>query len=262
MRKENHMSKRMLKTGLVGVVLAGASLLAFPAVVSAATPSATGATGASGAKGATGVTSTSANFNKNQQALEAQLAARLTQLTRLSADVKAATDLSAAHLAVLDLNIATATTSITSLSANVPTDTTGAELAADRATMLKDNRVYAVLTPQVFLTIEADTTSSQVASFEANESTLQSSVNVLQGQPGYKNAENHYANFTKRVNAAASASSNVTVDVIAQTPSDYPGDTHIFVKANEALLSANVDLAYASYDESVIGLASGGYTGP
>jgi hypothetical protein len=250
------MLKKILQTGLVGAVLAGGSLIAFPSIVSASSRPSKGATGA------TGVVVTSASFNKEKLALEAALSDRQTQLTRLSADVKVATDLSAAHLAVLDTNIAAATLSITSLRVKVPTDTTGAELQADRATMLKDNRVYAVLTPQVFLTIEADTVASQVTTFEANESTLQSSVNVLVGESGYKNAENHYVNFIKRVNAADSASSNVGSAVIAQTPADYPGDTHVFVKANEALLSANIDLAYATYDASVIGLASGGYTGP
>jgi hypothetical protein len=99
-------------------------------------------------------------------------------------------------------------------------------------------------------------------SLEANEPALQSSVTSLLGQHGYKNAFNHYVSFVKSVNQASVLSSDVTTAVLAQTPADYPGDTHVFVRANERLLNADIALAHASYDESVIGLASGGYTGP
>jgi hypothetical protein len=55
----------------------------------------------------------------------------------------------------------------------------------------------------------------------------------------------------------------VTVEgvVLAQTPQGYPGNTKIFVAQNHQILDANIALAYAAYDASIIGLATGGYTG-
>jgi hypothetical protein len=65
----------------------------------------------------------------------------------------------------------------------------------------------------------------------------------------------------KAVNNASVDSNDVATEVLAQTPADYPGDTHVFVRANRELLAAGIALAHASYDASVIGLATGGYTG-
>jgi len=67
--------------------------------------------------------------------------------------------------------------------------------------------------------------------------------------------------FIKSTDLAAGDSTNVTAAVLAQVPADYPGDTHVFVHSNQQLLSADIALAHAYYDISVIGLASGGYLG-
>jgi hypothetical protein len=55
----------------------------------------------------------------------------------------------------------------------------------------------------------------------------------------------------------------VTVEnvVLDQTPQGFPGNTRVFVLQNRQILDANIALAYAAYDASIIGLASGGYTG-
>jgi hypothetical protein len=234
-------TKRTVLAGIAGAALAGGSLLAIPGIASASVRPNTFATA--------------------KVQLESQLTNRTAQLSRLGADVTAAKSLTPAHVTALDANIATATANISALVASVQAATTGAQLKADREAMVKQNRVYAVLTPQVFETIEADQISSQVVTFQASEPTLQSSVNLLVGQPGYTNAENHYVSFVKSVNLANENATNVATEVLLQTPADYPGDTHVFVRANRSLLAADIALAHATYDESVIGLASGGYTG-
>ena len=234
------MGKRILRTGLVGAVLASGTMLAMPGMASA---------------------SSSRHFKQDQTKLEAQLVSRVGQLGRLSADVAAATTLTAAHAALLNARITADTANVNALVAKVPTDTTVAELNTDRAAMLRDNRVFAVVTPQVFQTIEADGIALQVSTDEGNETSLQASVTSLIGQHGYTNALNHYMAFVRSVNAAATDSADVTTAELAQTPADYPGDTHVFVHANGELLNADLALAHAAYDVTVIGLASGGYTG-
>lgn len=250
------MSKHALQAGFVSALLAGGSLFAMAGAANAAPTTSTTST-------TTKSTSTkSTSFLNQQKLLEQQLTIRTSQLTHLSADITAAAKtLTPAHLLVLNTNVATATTNINALIAKVPTDTTNAELKTDRSSMLKQNRVFAVLTPQVYLTIEADSVTARVTTFEGNESSLQAEVTSLVGEPGYKTASNHYQAFVKSVNSAAAEANDVATDVLAQTPSNYPGDTHVFVSANHKLLDANIALAHASYDESVIGLAAGGYAG-
>jgi len=203
----------------------------------------------------------SASFLAAQKALELQLANRSTQLGHLVADVTAATTLSASASSTLQARLSTEEASINALIAKVPTDTTKAELNADRAAMLKDNRVYAVMSPQVFEMIEASVVASQVTMMQGNEATLQSETASIIGLPGYKNALNHYNNYVLRLSNWSTRIVAVESIVIAQTPQGYPGNTKVFVAQNHRILDANIALAYAGYDASIIGLATGGYTG-
>ena len=234
--------KRRAQVGLAAVALAGGLSVAIAGVASAVP---------------------SQRFINAQHKLEQQLANRVAQLGRLAGDISAAakTTLTSTHATILSNNVSTDTTNINALVLKVPNDTTLAELRFDQKAMYQQNRVYAVITPQVFQTIEADAIAAQVTTFEANETTLQTSVNDLIGQPGYKNALRHFEAFVRAVNNAANDSSRVDAAVLAQIPADYPGDTSVFVHANRELLNADVALAYASYDETIIALASGGYTG-
>jgi len=206
-------------------------------------------------------TTPSASFITAQKALELQLANRATQLQHLVADVNGATSLSASASTTLQARLSSEESSINSLVAKVPTDTTRAELNADRASMLKNNRVYAVMSPQVFEIIEASVVATQVTTLQGNESTLQSEVASLLGQPGYENALNHYDNYVARLSNWSTRILTVEGVVLAQTPQGYPGNTKFFVAENHEILDANIALAHAAYDASIIGLATGGYTG-
>jgi hypothetical protein len=210
---------------------------------------------------ATTTTTPGPGFLTAQKTLEAQLAGRVTRLQHLVADVTAAISLSATASATLQARLSTEQTSINALVAKVPTDTTWAELDADRAAMLKDNRVYAVMSPQVFESIEASVVANQVTAMQGNESTLQTEVASLVGSVGYQNALNHFDNYVARISNWSTRVVTVEDVVLAQAPQGYPGNTATFVAENHAILNANIALAYASYDASIIGLASGGYTG-
>lgn len=238
------MKTQALAAGLVGAALVAGSALGLPGIASAGT-----------------TRRAPASFTQVQAQLEQQLAYRTADLQRLTADVAGAKTLIAAHAAALGARLGTESASIAALSARVPGDTTFAQLGADRAAILRDNRVYAVMTPQVFETIEADAVAAQVTSLQVNEASLQSSVTGLSGQPGYKTALAHYNWYVKAVDRAAATSTNVVAAVLVQTPQNFPRDTHVFVRAIRALLDADLALAHATYDASVVDLASGGYTG-
>ncbi|MGD0851891.1 MAG: hypothetical protein ABSA07_00865 [Acidimicrobiales bacterium] len=241
--------KNLTTRSFAALALVAAMSIALPTVAYA------------GSTTTTTTTVPSASFIAAQKALEAQLANRATQLTHLVADVTAATTLSASTSAVLQARLSTEQTSINALIAKVPNDTTRAELNADRSAMLKDNRVYAVMSPQVFEMIEASVVAGQVTTMQGNESTLQSEVASIVGLPGYKNALNHFNNYVARLSNWSTRIVNVEEIVLAQTPQGYPGNTKVFVAQNHRILDANLALAYAAYDASIIGLATGGYTG-
>ena len=246
--------KNMTTRSIAVLALVAAMGISFPAVAYAGSPP-------SPSSSTTSAAAPSASFVTAQKALEVQLANRATQLQHLVADVTGASSLTANAATTLQARLSTEESSINSLVAKVPTDTTKAELNTDRAAMLKDNRVYAVMSPQVFEMIDASVVASRVTTMQGNESTLQSEVASILGLPGYKNALNHYNNYVARLSNWSTRIVTVEGVVLAQTPQGYPGNTKFFVAKNHEILDANIALAYAAYDASIIGLATGGYTG-
>jgi hypothetical protein len=202
-----------------------------------------------------------ARFLTAQKQLETRLALRTTRLANLQSDIGAAKSLTAVHAVLLTTRVTAEQGEIAALVAKVPTDTTYAELNADRSAMVKDNRVFAVMSPQVFETIGGDAVLGEESILASQQSTLLTEVNSLVGEPGYANALNHYNNFVHRTSGVSTNVVRVEANELNQTPQGYPGNTHVFVTANKAILQANISLAYASYDASVIGLATGGYAG-
>jgi hypothetical protein len=203
----------------------------------------------------------SSKITQFQQQLEQQLTYRVNQLQVLSTDVTKATALTPSDASTLAARLTAATANINTLLAQVPKDTTMVELRAAQRTMIQGNRVFAVLTPQVFQVIEADSVAAQAATLQSGEAALLAEIDTLAGQPGYANALRHDTAYVADVNLAAADSAHVSTVVIAQLPQDFPGDTHVFVNANHQLLAADIALARANYNASIIGLASGGYTG-
>ena len=203
----------------------------------------------------------SSKITQLQQQLEQQLTYRVNQLQVLSTDVTKATALTPSDASTLAARLTAATANINTLLAQVSKDTTMVELRAAQRTMIQGNRVFAVLTPQVFQVIEADSVAAQAATLQSGEAALLAEIDTLAGQPGYANALRHDTAYVADVNLAAADSAHVSTVVIAQLPQDFPGDTHVFVNANHQLLAADIALARANYNASIIGLASGGYTG-
>ena len=203
----------------------------------------------------------SSKITQLQQQLEQQLTYRVNQLQVLSTDVTKATALTPSDASTLAARLTAATANINTLLAQVSKDTTMVELRAAQRTMIQGNRVFAVLTPQVFQVIEADSVAAQAATLQSGEAALLAEIDTLAGQPGYANALRHDTAYVADVNLAAADSAHVSTVVIAQLPQDFPADTHVFVNANHQLLAADIALARANYNASIIGLASGGYTG-
>ena len=199
-------------------------------------------------------------LTRARQALEHQLTIRLDQLKELSNDVTGSSTLSTSDAGTLASRLANATTSISGLLTAAPADNRAA-LRKARRTMIYGNRVFAVLTPQVYEVIGADATAAQVRTMTANEAALQQEVSSLVGQVGYHSARVHLEAYVATVNRAAGEAADVASTVLAQVPAGFPRDRNVFVRANRQLLAADEALDHAAYDQSLVALAAGGYTG-
>lgn len=197
---------------------------------------------------------------KYEQRLMKQLQLRATQLANLSKEVSAATTLTPSDQGVLEQKIAASTTSINGLIQSVPNDTM-AQLRAAYRVMIYQNRVFAVLTPQVYEVISSDTVAGQASALYGEEPQLQADVTAAQGQVGYHNAESHYIAFVRSVANAQADTTRVSATLLAQVPQSYPRDRSLFVHSNRQILAAAEALARAGYDKTIVALATNGYTG-
>ncbi|MDA8295391.1 MAG: hypothetical protein M0004_02175 [Actinomycetota bacterium] len=189
-----------------------------------------------------------------------QLQLRATQLANLSKEVSAATALTASDQGALEQKLASATTSINGLIQAAPNDTLR-ELRSARHTMISANRVFAVLTPEVYEVIASDTVASQAAALAGEEPQLQAEVTAAQGQVGARNAIAHDRAFVRAVSFAQAKTAKVSSALVAETPQDYPRGRGLFIGSNRQILAASEALARASYDKTIVALATNGYTG-
>jgi hypothetical protein len=198
-------------------------------------------------------------FSQAQKQVEAALAARLTQLSNLTAEVKAATNLAPSVRATLNTSLTGETGNITALATKVPLDTTFKELNADRYSMIHGNRVYAVMTPQVRDSIEAANDSEVAADLQSQETALGSGIQARKGNRGWRVAWAEFERMTTQVADAGVTLNFVTPLVLAQTPQGFPGNEHAFVQADRDLLNGEILTARASFNRNVIELFIDGY---
>ncbi len=188
------------------------------------------------------------SFSQLQAKLEAQLAVRQSRLAALTTEVSDSTTLTSTDAATLQSRLSTETSNIDALIAKVPNDTTIAELRADQAAMLQDNRVFVVMSPQVHLTIAADTVYAHAGTILANGPTITTELNARVSDEGYARTEALFAFSTAKATAAQSLMTGVSTDVLAQTPAGWPGNWHVFVQARVQILHGRIDLVQSRAD--------------
>lgn len=287
----------MLVGGLVGASQAGASRAAAtsPAGGSAAlaatvTPGGAkaGAVGG-GTKGGTGrgagasrgvaggdagsgrLRCTQARFSAAQQQIEHDLAARAQRLSTLTTLVHkaAAKGLSSSDAAALSA-ILTAEQStidgggIAGLQKAVAAETTCTQLAASARQMVVDFRVFALVTPQVRLTVGHDVASALVARGTAAEPRISARI-AAAARHGrdVAGAERAFTDFQVRISAAGQVLSGTsTSQLLAQTPADYPGDKALLQAGRTTGAKVRADLKAARGDLRTIRQDLTGYSGP
>jgi len=225
-------------------------------VASAARPGHPGSTGGTAAgtpapaAAGSSATCSPANLGAVQARVSLGLSNRVTQLGALSSAVAGAGDLSAADRATLTSDVASEQSGIAGLVAKLPGDTTCQAVIADGRAMVVDFRVYVVMTPQVHLTVSADTESALASKMAGLEPQLQAAIDAAEqaGRNGAA-AQALFSEFEAQVAAATQASSGISAQVLAFTPASYPGswatlraDRATLANGRGALRQADADL--------------------
>lgn len=193
--------------------------------------------------------------------LEHEVTGWVAQVRQLSSDVTASTTLGVNDSSLLAARVAAATSSLDRLRTRLETARPGTALRALRRAANADKKALSVLTSQVIEVIEADAVGAKLASLRGDERTLDAEVASLVGQPGHQLAASRLKDLRGLVSRAAAGIARVPGTLLAQVPGHFPENRKVFVRANRIVLRANLLLARAGYDESVIALAAGGYTG-
>lgn len=216
------------------------------------------ASGLVGGDGGTGaIRCTQALFSSAQKQVEHGLAARAQRLSRLSTLVQKATarGLSSSDAAALSAILAGERSTIdgggiTGLQQAVPAETTCAQLAVSARQMVVDFRVFALVTPQVRLTVGHDVASAVVARGTAAEPRISARIAAAARHgKDVAGAENAFAGFEVRMSAAGQALSGVsTTQLLAQTPANYPGDKPMLQAGRATAKKVVTDLKAARRD--------------
>jgi hypothetical protein len=239
----------------VGAVAAGAAagLVAMTPAAAFAAPSANTTAGS-------GTPTTQASnpgctptlFGQAQQLVEADLAARVSQLNTLAA----AANNSANHLTTGDrqtlVNDITTVElpGIQTLQTQVQTVSTCPALRAIARSMVYNYRVYVVMTPQTHLTIVMDDESyiegvlvnlePQIAT--AIQDAQNAGKNVVAAQAAFTDLKN-------QVSTAQGATNGQSATILAQTPTGFPGNWGVFLAARTDATNAHADL-HAAYNDA------------
>jgi len=229
------------------LALAAATLATMGVGLAAAGP-ATAATSVTSRPGCTPATVATA-----QQALEAALQSRVTELASLTTDVQNATGLTATDRATVSGTLSTTSSGIQSLVGEAPSAATCLAVWQEAKSMVQNYRVFAVVAPQTHLDIAADTADGIETTLADQEPNIQSAI-TASGKDGVNTtaAQASFADLQSQVTAAQGLTSGVPATVLAQTPASYPGSSPVFVSARNALRSGFADLKQADADLQAI----------
>lgn len=245
------MTMHRIRTGLLGGAIVAGGVLGIPAVAGAATPQAASSSTTNPLNPAVKNATT---FKTAQKWVESQLAARQQRLSSLTSEVSKATHLTTSDRATLTSDLSSETSGIDALATKVPKDTTWAQLLGDAKSMVVDYRVYVVMTPQVNLTIGADSASFVEQRLQAAEPKLEAAIAAEKAKG--KNvvaAEKAYAGLVVQVRDAERDTKGVSTAVLAQKPAGYPRNESVFLNARSSLDQTRTALKTARADLQIIG---------
>jgi hypothetical protein len=192
-------------------------------------------------------------FVAARKAVEHALALRQDRLAVLTGEVASAKTLTPSDRSRLAARVAAETAGIDALAVKVPRDETWLQLGTDAKKMVLDYRVFVVMSPQVHLTISADTETAVESGMQKLEPGLEAAIEHAQAEgENVRPAKIAYAALVDQVDNAESDSSGVAVAVLATSPAGYPGNMTVFVNARSSLVQGRTALVTARSDIETI----------
>ncbi len=251
-----HNLARRIALGALSAGAAAGLVASVPGAAFAATPAnATAGTSAGGTTTTTQASNpfcTPGLFSQAQQAVEAALAGRVTQLNALST----AANNSANHLTTGDRQtlVHDITTvelpGIQTLQTQVQQVSTCKALRAVAHSMVYNYRVYVVMTPQTHLTIVTDDETYIEGVFTNLEPTITTAIqNAQNSGKDVTAAQAAFTDLKSQVSAAQTETTGQSALLLAQTPPGYPGNWQVFLGARTNLTNAHTDL-HAAYADA------------
>lgn len=276
MRTTPHGRGRRLTAGALAGAAAGtvvaALALAGPATAASATTNAGAASG-----GSTAPRCTDGDVTAAQHQLETDLANRATALSRFAEQVSSAKHLSSGDASALQAIVTDEQTGIDGvgiegLQQQVPSETTCSQLAATAKEMVVDFRVYALVARQVGITVHSSQALFAATTATNAEPRIEARIQKAAANgKDVSGAEQAYADLQSQLSSATQDLSGIDVgELLAQQPSDYPGDASMLkgdsttmAQAGTALKAARTDLRTIRQDlrGASAGTGSSGSTG-
>ncbi len=194
---------------------------------------------------------TPTTFAPAQQVVEAALAGRVTKLNTLSAAANnAANHLTTGDRQTLQNDITTVELpGIEALQTQAQSATTCAGLRAVAHSMVYNYRVYVVMTPQTRLTVVIDDETyiegvlvnlePQIATAISNAQAAGKDVTAAQAA---------FNDLKSQVSSAQGATNGESAQILAQTPTGFPGNWPVFLAGRTNATNAHNDLHAAYVD--------------
>ncbi len=173
---------------------------------------------------------------------------RLETLTKLQSVVDASPTLTDAHEAALDAILASTSSGLRALRAEIEGDTTVEALREDIRRIADDFRVYALVARQVWLVKAADTVVVTAAGFATTAERLEAAIDAAEAAgKDVGDARTHLATMIAKADEAEAKVDGVASAVLALTPAAWnAGDAAPVLKdARDSLRDGRVALRQA-----------------
>lgn len=246
----NRTFQRLLASAATGLILAGSlgagTALAAP---SPAAPDLAAAPAAVDRCAPLRVTARAEPTVANLQAVgRCEIDRRLETLANLQSVVDSSTALTDAHEAALDAILASTSSGLRALRAEIDGDTTVEALREDIRRIFEDFRVYALVARQVWLVKAADTVDATAAGFATTAERLEAAIDQAEAAgKDVKDARAHLATMIAKADEAEAKVDGVAAAVLPLTPAAWnTGDAApVLRQARESVRDAGAALRQA-----------------
>jgi hypothetical protein len=183
----------------------------------------------------------------------AEINRRLTQLGKLNSVISSATHLTASDKSYLEAEVNTEVSGLTDLETTLNGETALAAAITDAKSIYTEYRVFALVTPKVWLVKTADDQQSVEAKLGTLEGKLQTRINIDQtAGKSVTTLQTSLSDMNTQITNSQTISSAVETAVLPLQPADYNTDTSVLSGYNTKLKTAHGDNVTAYNDAKTI----------